>query len=43
MSDRPTDSGHAARSSHAGAAFWATVAACAPIVVIFALIALRVI
>ena len=43
MSDRTTDPGDAAKGGQAGAAFWAAVAACAPIVVIFALIALKVI
>ena len=44
MSDRPTDPGQAAKSGHhAGVAFWAAVTACAPIVIILALIALKVI
>jgi hypothetical protein len=43
MGGHTRDAGHPIPSGRAGPAFWALVAACVPLVVAFALIALRVI
>ena len=43
MSDHTHDPHPAVGGGHAGLAFWTIVAACVPIVVVFALLALKVI